>query len=340
LGSHLCRALYHAGYEVVCLDNLSTGRRENLADLIDKKGFTFIHYDLAEERPVTEEKFVAEGNFARAGIEAVESLPPLNSKGQTPVLAKLVGTVNYVLHLASPASPIDYAARPVDTLLTNSLGTYHLLEIARRLNARFLLASTSEVYGSPQVHPQPENYWGHVNPVGWRSCYDEGKRFAESLAMTYFRQGLDVRVVRIFNTYGPGMKSGDGRVIPNFIEQARAGQPLTIYGDGRQTRSFCYVSDLIAGLLLATFTPGLAGKVFNLGNPEEVTVLELAHLIKRLTNSPSAIVFLPPLTDDPPRRCPDITQAQKWLGWRPTVSLEEGLRRMLLTRSALIQGGL
>lgn len=319
LGSHLCRALYHEGYEVVCLDNLSTGRRENLVDLIDKQGFTFIHYDLTQER------------LAGTGDE---------EKGQTPALAKLIGTVNYILHLASPASPVDYAARPVDTLLTNSLGTYHLLEVARRLNARFLLASTSEVYGSPQVHPQPEDYWGYVNPVGWRSCYDEGKRFAEALAMTYFRQGLDVRVVRIFNTYGPGMKSGDGRVIPNFIEQARAGQPLTIYGDGRQTRSFCYISDLIAGLFLATFTPGLAGKVFNLGNPEEVTVLELAQLIKRLTNSPSAIVFLPPLADDPPRRCPDITQAQKWLGWRPTVSLEEGLRRMLLTRSAVIQGGL
>ncbi|MCL4424409.1 MAG: SDR family oxidoreductase [Firmicutes bacterium] len=297
LGSHLCRALCQEGFEVTCLDNLLTGREANIADLLGRRGFSFIKEDTA---------------WLRDG-QGTETIGPLD----------------YIFHLASPASPRDYTTWPLETLLANAMGTYNLLQLARHSKARFVLASTSEVYGSPLIHPQLEDYWGNVNPVGVRSCYDEGKRYAEALSMAYFRQGLDVRVVRIFNTYGPGMRGGDGRVIPNFLSQAHAKEPLTIYGDGRQTRSFCYVSDLVVGLQAAMFTRGVSGEVLNLGNPEEVTILELAQLIKRLTGSPSELKFLPGVRDDPPRRCPDIRRANRLLGWKPTISLEEGLTRML-----------
>ncbi|MGH9000877.1 MAG: NAD-dependent epimerase/dehydratase family protein, partial [Acidimicrobiia bacterium] len=235
-----------------------------------------------------------------------------------------------VLHLASPASPPDYLALPVETLEAGSSGTRHTLELAAAKGARYLLASTSEVYGDPQVHPQPESYWGHVNPVGPRSVYDEAKRFAEALVTAHrHTRGIDTRVARIFNTYGPGLRPGDGRAIPNFLAQALSGEPLTVYGDGTQTRSFCYVDDEIGGILaLLDAAPGdwSAGPV-NIGNPDEVSVADLAALVLEVTGSASPIVFAPLPTDDPGRRCPDISRAEALLGWRPEVSLREGLTR-------------
>jgi len=234
------------------------------------------------------------------------------------------------MHLASPASPVGYQAYPIETHLANSVGTLAMLRIAQRDGARFMLASTSEIYGEPLEHPQKETYRGNVNPIGPRSCYDEGKRFAESLTMEFHRKfGLDVRVARIFNTYGPRSRPDDGRVIPNFCVQALRGDPITIYGDGSQTRSFCYVDDLVEGLMRLSDTDGLAGEVVNLGNPIETTVRELATRIVALAGSSSEILYKPKPADDPSRRCPDITKARQLLGWSPQVSLDEGLSRTI-----------
>ena len=289
LGSHLCQALVGRGDEVVAFDNLSTGVADNLAGLVGGDGFTFCPHDVTESLPVT-------------------------------------GPVDAVLHLASPASPRDYLALPVQTLEVGSLGTFQTLRLARETGARYLLVSTSEVYGDPQVHPQPEGYWGHVNPIGPRSVYDEAKRFAEALTMAFHRaHGVDVRISRTFNTYGPRLRAGDGRVLSNFIVAALAGEPLTVYGDGSQTRSFCYVDDQISGLL-ALLESDHVGPV-NIGNPEERTVLELAETVLKVTGSASELVFEPLPTDDPVRRRPDISLAREVLGWEPVVPLEEGLVR-------------
>ncbi|MDN0201117.1 UDP-glucuronic acid decarboxylase family protein [Streptomyces sp. S.PNR 29] len=291
LGSHLCDALVLRGDSVVCVDDLSTGRLANLRHLRDHPGLTFVECDVTRGVDVT-------------------------------------GPVDAVAHLASPASPPDYLRRPLDTLAVGSRGTEHAVSLAQRHGARFLLASTSEIYGSPALHPQPEEYWGNVNPIGPRSVYDESKRYAEALTAAYARtHGVNTGIVRIFNTYGPRMRSHDGRVITNFISQALTGRPLTIYGDGSQTRSFCYVDDLVAGLvaMLDATEPGPV----NLGNPEECTVAELARLVQRLTGTDVPIDLRPLPQDDPPRRRPVIERATRTLGWRPVTGLEEGVRRTI-----------
>jgi UDP-glucuronate decarboxylase len=287
LGSHLCERLLGEGAEVVCLDSFFTGRRANVEHLLTNPHFELIRHDVQE--PFTME-------------------------------------VDEVFHLACPASPIHYQRNPVRTIRTAVEGTLNALDVAREARARILIASTSEVYGDPHEHPQPETYWGNVNPVGPRSCYDEGKRCAESLATAYAQQyGLEVRIARIFNTYGPRVHENDGRVISNFIVQALTNEPLTIFGEGQQTRSFCYVSDLIEGFLRLMASPHGANPV-NLGNPKETTIRELAELIKRLTGSKSQIVSRPLPKDDPVRRKPDIAQARALLGdWSPQISLEQGL---------------
>jgi len=287
LGSHLCERLLDEGLHVVCMDNLITGSLANIEHLIGRAGFTFIHHDVT--------------NFIH-----------------------VPGRLDYILHFASPASPIDYLNLPIQTLKVGSLGTHKALGLAKSKGARFLLASTSEVYGDPLIHPQPESYWGNVNPVGPRGVYDEAKRFAEALTMAYQRHhGVDTRIVRIFNTYGPRMRADDGRVVPAFICQALAGEPLTAFGDGSQTRSFCFVDDLIEGiwrLLLSDYAEPM-----NIGNPAEMTVLEFARQIIRLTGSRSEIVFRPLPVDDPKVRQPDIALARRVLGWEPKVPLERGL---------------
>ncbi|WPD19724.1 UDP-glucuronic acid decarboxylase family protein [Thermaerobacter composti] len=291
IGSHLALRLLDMGYEVVGADNFSTGSDTNLRDLVDHCRFQFVHCDVT------------------SGIS-------------------VHGPFDWVLHFASPASPPRYQRLPIETLRVNSEGTYHLLELARNSGARFFLASTSEVYGDPLVHPQPESYWGNVNPVGPRSVYDEAKRYAEALTMAYHRTyGLDVRIVRIFNTYGPRMDPADGRVVSTFITQALTGRPLTVYGDGCQTRSFCYVDDMVEGIIRLMERP--IQEPVNLGNPEEFTILELANLVLELTGSSSPIVFRPLPEDDPRQRRPDITRARQLLGWGPKVSLREGLRRTI-----------
>lgn len=287
LGSHLTDYLLARGHTVIGLDNFVTGTVDNIAHLNGQPRFKFIRQD------VTEFLFIA-------------------------------GPVDYVWHFASPASPIDYLQIPIKTLKVGSLGTHKALGLARAKGARFLLASTSEVYGDPAVHPQPEEYWGHVNPIGPRSCYDEAKRFAEALTMAYQREhNLETRIVRIFNTYGPRMRLNDGRVVPAFIGQALASQPLTIFGDGRQTRSFCYCSDLIEGIyrLMMSDEP----LPVNVGNPRELTMLEFADAVEKATQSKARRVFQPLPQDDPKQRRPDITRARKLLGWEPKVSLEQGL---------------
>jgi len=287
IGSHLCRSLLEKGHEVVCVDNLFSGSKRNIYPFLHEPRFEFLRHDVTN--PLT--------------IEA-----------------------DQIYNLACPASPVHYQYNPVKTVKTNVMGTINMLGIAKRLRARILQASTSEVYGDPQVHPQRENYWGNVNPIGPRSCYDEGKRLAETLMMDYHRQnGVDVRIARIFNTYGPCMSEHDGRVVSNFIVQALTAQPLTIYGDGKQTRSFCYVSDLIDGLEKLMEKPGVTGPV-NLGNPEEFTMLEMAELVRELTGARSQIRFESLPKDDPVRRRPDITLAKELLGWAPQVQLREGLR--------------
>ena len=291
LGSHLCDRLIGAGYAVVGVDNLVTGARPNLAHLLGSPSFTLVQHDVTRYIEVADE-------------------------------------LDAVLHFASPASPIDYLQLPIQTLKVGSLGTHNALGLAKAKGARFLLASTSEVYGDPAVHPQPESYWGHVNPIGPRGVYDEAKRFAEAMTMAYHRvHGVDTRIVRIFNTYGPRMRPRDGRVVSNFIVQALDGRPLTIYGDGSQTRSFCYVDDLIDGIL-RVFQQG-DDQPYNVGNPGELTVAQLADVVLRLTGSRSQVVREPLPTDDPRQRRPDITRARGELGWEPRVQLEEGLTRTI-----------
>ncbi len=295
LGSHLCRRLMDAGWEVVCLDNLLTGNADNIADLIGRDGFRFIHHNVTE-------------------------------------FIHVAGPVDRVLHFASPASPRDYLEMPIQTLKVGSLGTHKALGLAREKGARFLLASTSEVYGDPLINPQTEDYWGNVNPIGPRGVYDEAKRFAEAMTVAYGRyHGMDTRVVRIFNTYGPQMRPDDGRVVSNFIVQALKGEPLTIYGTGEQTRSFCYVADLVEGILklLEADRSEDTALPFNIGNPEERTVGELAQRILRLTNSRSEVETRPLPEDDPQVRCPGIGRARRHLAWEPQVEIDEGLTQTI-----------
>ncbi|HUF50815.1 MAG TPA: UDP-glucuronic acid decarboxylase family protein [Longimicrobiales bacterium] len=291
LGSHLCDRFLAEGHEVVGMDNFITGSPDNVAHLIGNPAFLFIQHDVT--------------NFIH-----------------------LPGPVDGVLHFASPASPIDYLELPIQTLKVGSLGTHKTLGLAKEKHARYLLASTSEVYGDPQVHPQPETYWGHVNPVGPRGVYDEAKRFAEAMVMAYHRfHGLDTRIVRIFNTYGPRMRPNDGRVVSNFIVQALRGEPLTVYGAGAQTRSFCFATDEVDGiyrLFMSDYTMPV-----NIGNPDEFTVLELARHVMRLTESASTVEYQPLPEDDPKVRRPDITVARRELGWEPTIPLERGLQQTI-----------
>ena len=287
LGSHICDRLIQEGHEVICLDNLITGRMENVAHLLDHEAFRFIKLDVTEY----------------LDIEA-----PLDD----------------VLHFASPASPVDYQRLPIQTLKVGSLGTHKALGLAKAKGARFLLASISEVYGDPLVHPQREDYWGNVNPIGPRGVYDEAKRFAEAMTMAYHRfHGLETRIARIFNTYGPRMRPNDGRVVSNFINQALRGQPLTVYGDGSQTRSFCYVSDMVEGLYRLLMSNEV--EPVNLGNPKEFTVIELARLVLQATGNTPGIEFLRLPVDDPRIRQPDIGLARARLGWQPVVDISEGL---------------
>ena len=291
IGSHLCDYLLDNGNEVICMDNLLTGSEDNISHLKDNEKFEFVNHDVTE--------------FIRVD-----------------------GDLDYILHFASPASPIDYLELPIQTLKVGSLGTHNALGLAKSKNAKFLIASTSEVYGDPLVHPQPESYWGNVNPTGPRGVYDEAKRFAEALTLAYHRtHGIDTRIARIFNTFGPRMRMKDGRVVPNFITQALTKKPLTVYGDGSQTRSFCYVSDMVEGiykLMLSNETEPV-----NIGNPEEMSIIDFAKKINELTGSESEIVFEDLPIDDPKTRQPDITKAKSVLGWEPKVGLDEGLKKTL-----------
>jgi UDP-glucuronate decarboxylase len=290
LGSHLCNRLLREGHEVLCLDNFFTGRKKNVADMLKNPLFELVRHDIV-----------------------------------LPILLE----VDRIYHLACPASPIHYQYNPVKTIKTNILGTLNMLGIAKRTKARILLASTSEVYGDPAVHPQKEDYWGHVNPIGIRSCYDEGKRVAETLMMDYHRQNrVDVKIVRIFNTYGPRMLPDDGRVVSNFIVQALSDQDITVYGEGSQTRSFCYVDDLVDGMIRMMDSENFIGPV-NLGNPEEYSILELARKIIAMTGSRSRIVNKPLPSDDPTQRRPDITLAGSRLQWKPQVNVTDGLQRTI-----------
>jgi UDP-glucuronate decarboxylase len=290
LGSHLCDRLLKDGHEVVCIDNLFTGQKANIAHLLANPNFEFVRHDIID---------------------------PFKFE------------VDQIYNLACPASPPHYQYNPIKTTKTSVMGAINCLGLAKRVKARVFQASTSEVYGDPQVHPQPETYWGHVNPIGRRSCYDEGKRCAETLFFDYYRENkVDIRVIRIFNTYGPRMHPNDGRVVSNFIVQALKGQDLTIYGDGTQTRSFCYVDDLIEGMVRFMGQTQTVGPM-NLGNPGEFTMLELAELTLKLVGGPSKIIHKPLPTDDPKQRQPDITLAKQVLQWEPVVPLEEGLRRTI-----------
>jgi dTDP-glucose 4,6-dehydratase len=289
LGSHICESLVARGDEVVAIDNLLTGSVDNIAHLFGEKGFVFVEHDVT--------------NFVHVS-----------------------GPVDAVMHFASPASPVDYLEHPIKTLKVGSLGTHKTLGLAKDKGARFMLASTSEVYGDPQVHPQTEDYWGHVNPVGPRGVYDEAKRFAEAMTMAYNRaHDVDVRIIRIFNTFGPRMRPHDGRVVSNFLVQALDGKPLTVYGEGQQTRSFCYVEDEVRGII-ALLDSDYVGPM-NIGNPNEFTVLELAQKVLEVTGSSSEIVYEPLPVDDPTQRKPDISLAKRVLGWEPRIPLEEGLRK-------------
>jgi dTDP-glucose 4,6-dehydratase len=304
LGSHLCERALAEGHEVVCVDNLLTGRLENVKPLLEREDFQFLEHDVSKP-------------------------------------FEIEGPVDFILNFASPASPIDYLELPIQTLKVGSLGTHNALGLAKAKGARFLLASTSEVYGDPQEHPQKESYWGNVNPVGPRGVYDEAKRFAEAITMAYHRyHGLDVRIVRIFNTYGPRMRVRDGRVVPAFVQQALTGEPMTVFGEGRQTRSFCYVDDLIEGIWRLLMSD--LREPCNIGNPHEMTILEFAETIKAAVGSSSPIVFKPLPVDDPQTRQPDITQARQKLGWEPKVTLAEGLRTTIAYFRAVLaeQGAL
>jgi len=300
LGSHLCDRLLEAGNEVICVDNFYTGSKENLAHLLENPGFEIIRHD---------------------------------------VTFPLYVEVDEIYNLACPASPPHYQSTPIQTTKTNVHGAINMLGMAKRLNARILQASTSEVYGDPEIHPQTEDYWGNVNPIGLRSCYDEGKRCAETLFFDYHREvGLEIKVARIFNTYGPRMDPNDGRVVSNFIVQALKGLPLTIYGDGSQTRSFCYVDDLLQGLMAMMESDGDVTGPINLGNPGEYTMKELANLVLELTKSKSELVYGALPADDPVRRCPDIGRAEKQLGWAPSIALREGLGRTISYFDDLLRG--
>lgn len=291
IGSHLCSFLLERGYDVICMDNLITGTVENITPMLKNKHFEFIEHDVT--------KYIG-----------------------------ACGDIDYVLHFASPASPVDYLKLPIQTLKVGSLGTHNALGVAKSKGAKFLLASTSEVYGDPTVHPQPESYWGNVNNVGPRGVYDESKRFAEAITMAYHRtHHLDTRIVRIFNTYGPRMRKVDGRAIPAFIEQAFENKPITVFGDGKQTRSFCYVSDLVDGVY--KLMNSNANTPVNIGSPEEMNILDLANLIIKATGSKSNIVFKDLPIDDPKVRQPEITLAKMLLGWQPAISLRDGLRKTI-----------
>lgn len=290
IGTHLCHRLIEAGNEVICLDNFFTGQKSNIADLLIYPNFELIRHDITQ-----------------------------------PIFLE----VDQIYNLACPASPVHYQYNPVKTIKTNILGTLNMLGLAKRVKARILQASTSEVYGDPLQHPQKEEYWGNVNPIGIRSCYDEGKRTAETLMMHYYRQNkVDVRIIRIFNTYGPFMHENDGRVVSNFIVQALRNQDITVYGDGSQTRSFCYVDDLVSGMIKMMQQSGFIGPV-NLGNPEEYTVLELAQKIIRMVQSQSKVMFKPLPENDPTRRRPDITLAKEKLAWQPTIPVDQGLEKTI-----------
>ncbi|CAN5778179.1 GDP-mannose 4,6-dehydratase [soil metagenome] len=288
VGSHLCRRLVSDGHEVTCVDNLITGQRGNITDLLDQPAFRFVEADVT----------------------------------QTPTL-----NVDVIMHLASPASPVDYDRYPLETMTANSQGTWRLLDIARETGARVVFVSTSEAYGDPLVHPQPETYWGNVDPIGPRACYDESKRFGEALLMTYRRvHGVSAAIVRVFNTYGPAMRLDDGRVMPEFFGAAFAGEPLRVHGDGSQTRSFMYVDDLVEGLLHVALDKQADGQVLNIGNPEEITIGELAETIVRRFAPQAKVKSVPARDGDPKQRCPDIGRMIARYGWRPTVPLEDGLR--------------
>jgi len=294
IGSHLCDALLGLGHKVLCIDNLLTGSEKNIESAKQNPAFSFMNYDII------------------AGPPAV------------------TGHIDYVFNLASPASPMDFKKLAEEIALVNSVGTVNMLRFAQDHHSRYLEASTSEVYGDPKEHPQKETYWGNVNPNGSRSCYDESKRFAEAITMVYVRTyGLDARIIRIFNTYGPRMRKDDGRVVSNFINQALEGKPLTVFGDGTQTRSFCYVSDLVDGIIAVMLAGNIRGEVFNLGNPEEYTVKDFARKIKALTGSASPITFGALPDDDPTRRQPDITKIQTRLQWAPKVTVDAGLKKTI-----------
>ena len=290
LGSHLCEYLLNKGHEVICMDNLITGTKDNISDIKSKK-FQFVEHNVSE-------------------------------------FINLEGELDYILHFASPASPIDYLKLPIQTLKVGALGTHNALGLAKAKKAVFFLASTSEVYGDPLIHPQPEDYWGNVNPIGPRGVYDEAKRFAEAITMAYHRtHGINTKIIRIFNTYGPRMRINDGRAIPNFLKQALTGKDLTIYGDGSQTRSFCYVSDLVEGIYRLLTSD--QNSPINIGNPNEMTIKEMADKILQATNSKSKITYVPLPEDDPKVRQPDIPRAKKYLNWEPVVGLGEGLQSTL-----------
>ncbi len=292
IGSHLADTLLDQGHSVSVIDNLLTGRIANIQHRLGTPRFQFFNRDICDPQP------------------------------------DVAGQVYF--HLASPASPVGYGRHPIETMLTNSAGTHRVLDLASRDNAVFVLASTSEAYGDPLQHPQTEDYWGNVNPIGPRACYDESKRYAEALTITYVREfGVDCRIVRIFNTYGPRNDPNDGRIVPNFITQAVRSEPLTVFGDGEQTRSYCYVSDLVRGLVRMAFAEGITGELVNLGNPAELSVVSLAHLVKQLAGSSSEIVHLEARPEEIARRRPDISKAQRLLGWQPEVPVETGLAKTI-----------
>jgi len=301
IGSHLCEELLKKDYEVFCVDNLLTGNKRNISEFLTNKKFHFVKHDVTKPFP----KGLVKVNF------------------------------DAIFHLASPASPnpespLSYLRYPAETLFVNSLGTYNLLEVARGNKAKFLFASTSEIYGDPKVSPQPESYWGNVNPYGLRSCYDEAKRFGEAMTGVFLRKfKVDARIARIFNTYGPRMDKNDGRVVVNFINQALEGKPITVYGKGKQTRSFCYIDDTVKGLISAMFKSNTKGEVFNIGNDDEYTILQLAKVVTKLIDGGSKIVYRSLPEDDPTNRCPDIKKAKKVLNWQAEIPLKEGLLKTI-----------
>jgi dTDP-glucose 4,6-dehydratase len=300
IGSHLCDIFVKKGYYTIGIDNFITGSPENISHIKNQSNFEFIKQDIIKSNSVEE------------------------------ISHHIEGKIDLILHFASPASPVDYINHPLETMKVNSIGTLNMLDLACKNKSRYLLASTSEVYGDPNIHPQIESYWGNVNPVGPRSVYDEAKRFSEAISFSYYKEfGLDARIIRIFNTYGPRMKANDGRVIPQFITQALNGEKITVYGNGSQTRSFCYVDDLIDGIYLFSTKENLQGEIINMGNHHESSILELANLILDKTSSKSQIIFKPLPEDDPQQRCPDITKINKLISWQPQIDLEDGIEKTI-----------